>query len=231
MSGLPREARKLLWVSLFGIAFAVVEASVVVYLRSLYYPEGFTFPLKAITPSDLDVELSREAATILMLVVVGVLAGSRSWGKFAYFMVGFGVWDVFYYIWLRVMVNWPASLTEWDILFLIPVLWIGPVIAPVLISLGMVISGWVIVFRLERGKPFQPGLREWGLSALATAIILYSFTADTPATMRFQQPVPYRYGLLALGLVLYAVSFIASCRGSHSPSGDEKRGKTGRSGS
>ena len=207
-----RESRKLLWVSLFGIAFALVEASVVVYLRALYYPEGFSFPLKAISPQHLTVELSRETATIVMLVAVGVLAGSNAWGKFAYFLVGFGVWDIFYYAWLRIMVNWPSRLTDWDILFLIPLPWIGPVIAPVLISSAMIVSGSIIVFRLERQRFFRPPLVSWCLSLIGTVIVLYSFMADTQASLRLQEPESYRYYLLAGCLVLYTTSFVLSCR-------------------
>src|SRR5512134_294061 len=105
---LSQSERKLLWVSLFGVAFALVESSVVVYLRSLYYPEGFAFPLKLMSPQHVGVELSREAATIVMLAAIGVVAGSKAWEKFAYFLVAFGVWDIFYYVWLRVMLDWPA---------------------------------------------------------------------------------------------------------------------------
>lgn len=211
MSIVSQEGRKLLWITLFGIAFALVESSVVVYLRALYYPEGFSFPLKVIDPGHLTVELAREAATMVMLVAVGVLAGSNAWGKFAYYMVGFGVWDIFYYIWLKVMISWPVGLTDADILFLIPLPWIGPVIAPVLISLMMMIAGLVIIFRLERHMFFRPGLLSWGLSVLGTALVLYSFMED--ARVDFQQPAPYPYALLVVSLVLFAASLFLSCRG------------------
>jgi len=211
MSNLPGMTRRLLWVAVFGVAFALVEASVVVYLRSLYYPEGFTLPLKAINPAHLTVELLREAATIVMLVAVGALAGSGGWERFAYFLVGFGVWDLFYYIWLKAFLDWPERLTDWDILFLLPVPWIGPVIAPVLISLVMIASGTLVVARLEQQKFFRPGLLSWGFSVLGTAIILFSFVADTRATLQLHQPEPYRYGFLAVGLALYGVAIVVSC--------------------
>jgi hypothetical protein len=207
----PQSGRKLLWVFLFGLAFALVESSVVVYLRSLYYPEGFSFPLKLISPQHLWVELSREAATIVMLAAVGILAGSKAWEKFGYFLVAFGVWDIFYYVWLKVMVGWPTALTDWDILFLIPLPWIGPVIAPVLISLMMIVCGSIVVLRLEKEEFFLPGWMSWGLSAAATIILLYSFMEDTPATLHGSQPAPYQYGLFVLSLILYVMSFGFAC--------------------
>jgi hypothetical protein len=205
---LSQSGKTLLWVSLFGVAFALVESSVVVYLRSLYYPEGFSFPPKLISPQHLGVELPREAATIVMLITVGILAGSKAWERFAYFLVAFGVWDIFYYVWLKVMIDWPASLTDWDILFLIPLPWIGPVIAPVLISLLMILCGAIIVGLLEKGKVFRPGWMSWGLSAIGTLIVLYSFMEDTPATLQGQQPAAYKYILLIIFLILNVISFV-----------------------
>jgi hypothetical protein len=204
---LSRSKRKLLWISLFGVAFALVESSVVVYLRSLYYPGGFSFPLKLMSPQHLGVELSREAATIVMLAAVGVLSGSKAWEKFGYFLMAFGVWDIFYYVWLKVMLDWPATLTEWDILFLIPLPWIGPVLAPVLISFLMILFGSIIVVRLEKGETFRPGWMSWSLASAATVILLYSFIEDTQATLHGHQPVPYHYSVLVVSLLLYIVSF------------------------
>jgi bacteriorhodopsin len=220
---LLQSERKLLWVSLFGMAFALVESSVVVYLRSLYYPEGFTFPLKLMSPQHLGVELSREAATIVMLSAVGVIAGSKAWERFAYFLVAFGVWDIFYYVWLKVMLDWPASLNDWDILFLIPLPWIGPAIAPVLISLLMIVCGSIIIARLAKEEAFHPGWMSWSLSAVGALVVLYSFMEDTSATLHGQQPAPYKYSLLVVFLILNLISFVLAC-GYSSPFRKIQRG-------
>jgi len=209
-------ARRLLWVSLFGVAFAFVESSVVVYLRSIYYPEGFTFPLNLISPQHLTVELAREAATVVMLTAVGILAGSKAWERFAYFLVAFGVWDVFYYVWLKVILDWPASFTEWDILFLLPIPWIGPVIAPVLISLLMLLCGLMIALRFEKKKFFHPNWQSWTIAILGTLAVLYSFMMDTDATLNGQPPAPYQYFLLISSLLLYVFSFLLACNPSPS---------------
>jgi hypothetical protein len=211
---LSSAGKKLIWVALFGAAFAFVESSVVVYLRAIYYPGGFSFPLRLISPQHLWVELIREAATLVMIAVVAIIAGSRSWERFAFFLVAFGMWDIFYYVWLKVVLGWPMGFSDWDILFLIPVPWIGPVIAPVLISLLMIVFGVVIVLRIESNSWFHPTLVSWVLSIGGSVIILYSFMMDTGATLHGDVPLPYQYGYLATGLVCFLVSFGVACRPS-----------------
>jgi hypothetical protein len=203
--------RTIVWVSVFAITFAFVEASVVVYLRALYYPAGFEFPLRLVSIAHLQVELAREAATLGMLVSVAALAGRKRWEQFGYFLVTFGVWDVFYYVWLKVALDWPAALTDWDVLFLIPLPWIGPVLAPVLISLVMIACGVILLRRLREERFFRPRLVSWSFSIIATALILYSFITDVPATMQGADPQPYRYPLLGAGVLLYIASFWIAC--------------------
>ncbi|UCD35891.1 MAG: hypothetical protein JSU90_03395, partial [Nitrospiraceae bacterium] len=111
---------RLTWLILFSIAMAFVESAVVVYLRAIFYPEGFSFPLSIGTDEKILVEVVREVATIVMLLSIAGLAAHRLWERFACFMICFGIWDVFYYVWLKVLLDWPSSLFEWDVLFLIP---------------------------------------------------------------------------------------------------------------
>jgi hypothetical protein len=208
----PRSARTLGWVIIFSIAFGYVESSVVVYLRAVYYPEGFRLPLRLIDHQHLVIEIGREAATIVMLAAVAVIAGSRAWERFGYFLVGFGIWDVFYYVWLKVMLNWPATLTDWDVLFLIPLPWIGPVIAPVLVALFMVAYGSIIVLRVSTGEYFRPAFPSWVMSVGGTLVLVYSFISDIPATTQGMLPAAYRYELLGASLVLYGAGFVLACR-------------------
>jgi hypothetical protein len=155
----PRDAlRRWIWIAVFALAFAWVESAVVVYLREIYFDGGFSFPLK-ITWQDgrhvvdplVRIEFVREIATILMLVAGGCLAGRNPFQKFCYFMIAFGLWDIFYYVWLYVMVGWPPSLMTWDLLFYVPLPWVGPVVTPVLIALAMVTTGSTIVYFQENG--------------------------------------------------------------------------------
>jgi hypothetical protein len=187
---------------LFSIAFAFVEASVVVYLRAIYYPAGFEFPLKLISPDHLKIELLREGFTIVMLVGVGILSGRKPWERFACFLIAFGVWDIFYYVWLKLAIDWPKTLTDWDVLFLIPIPWIAPVLAPALISALMTIIGVLILVRISSGLPLSPSLPSWLVSIAATLILLYSFLSD----------IPYAYRLLWTGLSLYVLGFFLACR-------------------
>ena len=205
-----KEPRKILWIVFFSIAMAVVETAIVVYLRKLYYPEGFGFPLKPIDLATFAIELGREVATIVMLCAVGVLAGRCFWERFAYFLIAFGVWDIAYYIWLKVFLNWPASLFDWDILFLLPLPWIGPVIAPCSIAVIMMVVGFPIIRLYEKGFNFRPTLLTWILVISATAILLYSFMRDLPATLHFQTPQPYLYGLLIICDILYLIAYLHS---------------------
>lgn len=203
---------KLAGVILFAIAFAFVESSVVVYLRALYYPEGFQFPLKVLSNHHLAVELAREAATIVMLAAVGVIAGATRWERFAYFLIAFGVWDIFYYVWLKVAIGWPVSIFDWDILFLLPVPWIGPVLAPVLVSVLMILAGALILHRDQDQWMFRVPLKVWILALVGTTVILLSFMLDTAATLELQPPKPYRYELFAAGIALYLVAMVLAFR-------------------
>jgi hypothetical protein len=131
-------------VAAFAIAMAWVEAASVLYIRALV---GRIEPYQA-NPLPINgalgtVELWREAATLVMLATLGLLAG-RTWRRRAgYAALAFGVWDIFYYVFLRLMSGWPKTLLDWDILFLLPLPWWGPVLAPVSIALVMIVWGTI----------------------------------------------------------------------------------------
>jgi len=208
---------KLFLACLFGLCMAYFEAAVVVYLRELYYPDGFSLPLKIIDRHILSVEVGREAASLFMILSVAAIAGRRFWERFGYFLVVFGVWDIFYYVWLWVTIGWPASLVEWDVLFLIPRPWLAPVIAPMLVALLIILFGTVITRLYARGRSFRPTLVWFVLSLLGTAAILYSFMHDTSAVYHLTMPQPYLYWLLMVGLLLYILGFLHAWRGSGLP--------------
>ena len=203
---------RLAWSALFAVAMAYLEAAVVVYLRELYYPEGFRFPLKMIPEPMILVELGREAATLVMLAAVAVLCGRSLWERFAWFLWVFGVWDIWYYIWLKVTIDWPATLLDWDILFLIPLPWIGPVLAPLAVAVSMTAIGWLIIRRAGRGMSFRVTKGGWLGGIAGTALILYSFMYDLKATLYQQMPQPYPWWLLVLGLAAYWAGFLHAWR-------------------
>ena len=154
----------LFFLFLFGVVMAYFEAAVVVYLRQLYYPEGFRFPLKVMENHILLVEIGREAASIVMLLAVALIAGRSFYERFALFAIIFALWDIFYYIWLKVLLSWPEGLFDWDILFLIPMPWIAPVLSPVIVSFCLIIGAAFILKRLWSGGVFAPNYREWAIA-------------------------------------------------------------------
>lgn len=163
---------------IFGIAMGALEAIVVVYLRQIYYPRLFEFPLILFSRQMLTLEWLREASTIIMLGSVGILAGKDNLQKFSYFLYTFAIWDIFYYAWLKILVNWPSSFLTWDVLFLIPVPWIGPVLAPVIASLSMILLSGTILFLQEKGYTVKMKALEWSLIFTGALIILYTFVRD-----------------------------------------------------
>lgn len=150
-----------------------LETAVVVYLRIILYPEGFAFPLTPISQEIVMTELWRETATIVMLIGAGVMAGRNAIERFAFFIYSFAIWDIFYYVFLKVLLNWPDSLLTWDVLFLIPITWTGPVIAPVLVSTFMILLAVELIFLKNKFPAFRVNLAEWiGLISGAVVVIV-----------------------------------------------------------
>ncbi len=205
---------RLFFVFLFGITMAYFEAAVVVYLRALYYPSGFNLPLVRMDDKTMAVELFREAASIFMIISVSWLAGKKFWERFGYFIIIFGTWDIFYYVWLKAILNWPKSLLEPDVLYLIPYPWIGPVIAPLIVSVVMIIIGISITRLFERGQKFVPSALSWILVILGTFLILFSFMYDVDASLYQAEPRPYFYWMLISGVTLYIWAYLQSYKKS-----------------
>lgn len=169
---------QMVWVALFAIAMAYLESAVVVYLRALFFPQGFTFPLPVMDRSIVVTEVGREIATMVMLFAPGALLARSGIQRFAWFLFAFGIWDIFYYVWLKVLLDWPASLFAMDILFLVPVPWVGPVIAPCLISLGFILLALAVLFGSWKHDNFTMQWPEWVLLCTGSAGMLWSFIGD-----------------------------------------------------
>jgi hypothetical protein len=163
-------------VAVFSIAMAFLESAVVIYLRKAYYPKGFDFPLSVLEPNILATELIREFATIVMLVCIGLLAGKTIYQKLSYFLISFGIWDIGYYVFLKAVIDWPSSLLTWDILFLIPWAWYGPVLAPIIISITLVALGILLIRLDEKDGDFKPAKSFWSLLLIGWLIQLYTMT-------------------------------------------------------
>jgi hypothetical protein len=164
--------------TIFAIAMGFLEGIVAVYLRQIYYPGGFTFPLIMLSPEMMKVEWLRETATIVMLGAIAWLAGKNFIQRLSYFLFTFAIWDITYYAALKLILDWPASWLTWDILFLIPVPWLGPVLAPVICSATMILMALLYVLLPERGRPVTITLPDWILTLGGSAFIFYTFIRD-----------------------------------------------------
>ena len=186
----------------FAVAMGYLETAVVVYLREIYYPGGFQFPIIIITNRIAFVEMMREIATIVMLAVPAFLAARGFYGRLAAFSLMFGVWDIVYYITLRAVLGWPGSLMTWDILFLIPVPWVGPVIAPIVVSLCL-IAGGLVVLRMEYGGArFAARPWDWALAVAGGLAVILSFTWDFGLVIATGEHGEFKWFLFVSGLVL-----------------------------
>jgi hypothetical protein len=179
MSAFSEARARWLLVVVFAIAMAWVESASVYYLRTVVdriQPyQANPLPMRGILGQ---VELIREVATLVMLLTVGMLSGRLWSARLAYAAIAFGVWDIFYYVFLRLMCGWPRSLFDWDILFLLPLPWWGPVLAPVTIALLMIVWGTSVTQAPQLTQPAATRV-VWGLTATGIALALYVFMADS----------------------------------------------------
>jgi hypothetical protein len=204
--------RVWLLVVIFAIAMAWVEAACVYDLRvmvdRLEPHQSNPLPLAGVPG---EVELVREAATLVMLFAVGALAGRTSRARFAYAAIAFGVWDIFYYVWLKVICDWPTSLLDWDVLFLLPVPWWGPVVAPACIALLMIVWGTLASAPADSSPYTAIGSRLWPVAAVGAALALYVFMSDSLRAMphgmeavRTVLPKTFNWVVFLVALVLLA---------------------------
>jgi hypothetical protein len=196
-------------VASFAVAMAWVEAACVYYLRVLVDRiEPYQANPLPIAGALGGIELVREAATLVMLLAVGGLAGRTRRTRLAYTAIAFGVWDIFYYAWLKVMCDWPTSLFDWDVLFLLPLPWWGPVIAPASIALLMIVWG-----TLETVSPPSRGResRDWAVAGFGVILALYVFMAESLRTLpngleavRTVLPTSFNWSMFVVALALMA---------------------------
>ena len=218
--------RRLTWLTIYAVAMAYVESAVVVYLRALYYPHGFEFPLALMPPGMVAIEIGREAATLIMLLGVAALASADRWEWFLAFCLTFGVWDILYYGWLWIFTRWPPSLFTWDVLFLIPVPWIGPVLAPVLVS-GALVAGSLLMLRLKaQGVKLGFSTPVWTLAVAGGLLVLGSFVLDFASVLRQMVPPPFHWGVFATGVGLAMTALALGVSRLEHGSGSVQRNET-----
>jgi hypothetical protein len=223
--------RTVIALLLFGVSFGYVEAAVVAYLRLLHEPARLQFhpgrspdelfpllTLEQLRAAGADqqrilaIEIGREAATILMLAAVE-LAVARSAGQWAAaFVIAFGTWDIAFYAFLKLLLGWPASLFTWDILFLIPVPWTGPVWSPVLVSAAMIAAGVWHLRRESRLEPVTLKAAHWAGILAGALIIVISFAMDYQTILTGGTPHSFHWGVFAIGMTAGVGSYAMAAR-------------------
>ncbi|HOF47044.1 MAG: hypothetical protein KA191_01165 [Verrucomicrobia bacterium] len=212
----PSRALNWVVVALFALGMAWVEAACVFYIRSLV---DRIEPYQALPLPDSaalgSVELVRELATLLMLGTTGWLAGTTWRSRLAFATIAFGFWDIFYYLFLRVMAPWPQSILDWDILFLLPLPWWGPVLAPVSIALLMIAGGTLVVSRDASDRPCWPSRLALSICFIGTGLALYVFMGDSIrvagqgiGALRSLLPVSFNWPLFLVAWILMATPVV-----------------------
>ena len=198
---------------MLAVGLGYIEAAVVVYLREIFHPNGFVFPLEpfGLTSESgrlLLTEVGREAATMVVIAAAAWLFGRIAQERLAYGLAIFAIWDIFYYVWLKVLLDWPASILDWDILFLIPVAWASPVLYPVLVSIAMLAMAVIILWRGETDNPVRLG-RGNGITLLAgCGVIVLSFCIGGSHITKPDYADYFSWPLFAAGYVLAIAAFV-----------------------
>jgi hypothetical protein len=186
-------------------AMAYLEAAVVVYLQlALGLQVGAIFPLLPASEAGnlVAIEAGREVATLVMIATVSLLIG-RTWlERLAWSAVVFGVWDIGYYAWLHIFSGWPPSLQTPDLLFLLPVPWVGPIWSPVVVSAALVGVGLAAASAVRSGR--RLAVARWHLAAGIGGglLVVLSYTLDAGRLIDGGLPGPFLWPIFAVGMLL-----------------------------
>ncbi len=157
-----------------------LEAAVVVYLRAATDAGAVTPAQDPTTIGAFEgLEVAREVATLVMIAGVGWLAGRTRLERLAWAAVVFGLWDIVYYVGLLLAIGWPSTPDTWDVLFLVPIPWVGPVWAPIGVSGALIGVGFAAARRLRHGLSItvRPGQAATALAG--GCLVIASFLVDS----------------------------------------------------
>ena len=203
---------------LYAVAMAYLEAAVVVYLqRALKIEPSTLFPLR--DKSSLGgfgtIELGREIATLVMLVTVGWLAGRNRLERLAWTSVAFGIWDLGYYAFLWVFIGWPTNLGTFDLLFLLPVPWVAPVWAPMIVSIALVLFGLIAAWRFRLKQALGVKLRHLVALVGGGLVVIASFTLDAGRILDGGIPTSFAWPVFVAGIALAVSGVVPMFRNRH----------------
>ena len=198
----------------FAVAMGYLEAAVVIYLREALGLTSFSPPVIDQVEFDVfaGIEMARELATVVMIAAVGWLAG-RSWiERLAWAAVIFGTWDIVYYLGLWLAIGWPPALDTWDLLFLVPTAWVGPVWAPMVVSAALVGFGLAVARLIRTGRHLA--VNAPGLVAVLTgaAVVVLSFLVDAERVLAGDASSWSGWPLFWLGMSAAVVAVVAILR-------------------
>jgi hypothetical protein len=212
-------------VAAYAVAMAYLESAVVVYLRqALGVAPSTVFPVdfSGAAGSLGYIELGRELATMVMIGTVGWMAGRSPLERLAWAAVVFGIWDIGYYAWLWVFSGWPSGLGTWDLLFLLPVPWAGPVWAPVAVSVGLIGFGVPVASRERAGRPLRMTARRFAVVLLGGLVVIISFTLNAGVVISGGVPSSFAWPVFVAGMAIGVVAaWGAMRRGGRSPDRSE----------
>ncbi len=193
----------------YAVAMAYLESAVVVYLRqALGVAPSTVFPvdLSGAAGSLGYIELGRELATLIMIATVGWIAGRSPLERLAWAAVIFGIWDIGYYAWLWVFAGWPTGPGTWDLLFLLPIPWAGPVWAPVAVSMGLVAFGLLTASRLRSGQALGMDAARFALLVLGGLVVIASFVLNAGVVLSGGVPTSFAWPIFAAGMAIGAAA-------------------------
>jgi hypothetical protein len=189
----------------YAIAMAYLEAAVVVYLQlALGSQVGSIFPLRPAgeVGDPVAIEVGRELATLVMIGAIGLMAGRTRLERLAWSAVVFGAWDIGYYAWLHVFSGWPPSLGTTDLLFLVPVPWVGPVWSPAAVSAALVGVGLAAARMSGSGHPPMLSRRHWAAGLGGGFLVVLSYTIDAGPVLAGGLPGPYPWPVFMAGMLV-----------------------------
>jgi hypothetical protein len=217
MRGNPSFGATAVVVLVYAGAMAYLEAAVVVYRQlALGGQVGVLFPLPPASETGnlLAMEVGREAATLVMIAAVGLLVG-RTWlERLAWSAVVFGAWDIGYYAWLHVFSGWPPTPDTTDLLFLLPVPWVGPVWSPVAVSAALVGVGLAAAWASRTGRRLTVATWHWVAALGGGLLVVLSYTLDAARVADGGLPGPYPWPLFAAGMLVALASAADVFRGA-----------------
>lgn len=167
--------KRLAVLTLFSITFAFFVTAIMYFIRSHYYPNGFSFPVKLLKGLPFAIEYMRQLANLVIIFCVAYLAGRNFRERMAAFMFVFGLWDIFYYIWFYILIQWPPNLMTWDLLYRVPVHWSGPVIAPIIVSIALIKAALLIFYSESKNWNIKFNLSDWLVEIFAGIGVLTAF--------------------------------------------------------